>query len=141
MNLKKIQANPKIKYMNRKANNVIRIPTSLDGKFFEYWFKFLRPFHNLTDREIDVIACFVKHRYELSKVIKDNDILDKVTMSEDTKRKVREECNITLPHFQVIMGKLRKNKVIINGRINPRFIPNIEEGCNAFHLLLYFELK
>lgn len=127
--------------MNRKANNVIRISTSLDGKFFEYWFKFLRPFHSLTDREIDVIACFVKHRYELSKVIKDNDILDKVTMSEDTKRKVREECNITLPHFQVIMGKLRKNGVIINGKINPRFIPNLEEECNAFHLLLYFELK
>lgn len=127
--------------MVKKANNIIRIPTSLNGKFFRYWFEFLEPFHKLTDREIDVITSFVKQRYELSKVIKDNGILDKVTMSEDTKRKVREECNITLPHFQVIMGKLRKNKVIVDGKINPRFIPNIDEETGTFQLLLLFELK
>lgn len=127
--------------MTKKANNIVRIPTSLSGKFFRYWFEFLRPFHKLTDREIDVVTCFVKQRYELSKVIKDNDILDKVAMSEDTKKKVREECNITLPHFQVIMGKLRKNKVIVDGKINPRFIPNITEENGTFQLLLLFDLK
>lgn len=124
-----------------KPNNIARVPCSLDKSFFRYWFMFLEPFHKLTDREIDVITSFVKQRYELSKVIKDNEILDKVTMSEDTKKKVREECNITLPHFQVIMGKLRKNKVIIEGKINPRFIPNIDEETGTFQLLLLFELK
>ena len=127
--------------MMKKPDNIVRIPCSLDKSFFRLWFKFLEPFHKLTDREIDVIASFVKQRHELSKVIKDNEILDKVTMSEDTKKKVREECNITLPHFQVIMGKLRKNKVIIDGKINPRFIPNIDEETGIFQLLLLFELK
>lgn len=127
--------------MKWKPNSSLRIPTSLKGKFFRYWFKFLRPFHNLTDREIDVIASFVKQRYELSKVISDQEILDRETMSEVTKRKVREECNISLAHFQVIMGKLRKSKVIENGKINPKFIPNIVEGDNNFTLLLLFELK
>ena len=125
----------------KKPNNIVRVPCSLSGSFFRYWFKFLEPFHKLTDREIDVITSFVKQRYKLSKVIKDNEILDKVTMSEDTKKKVRKECNITLPHFQVIMGKLRKNKVIIDGKINPRFIPNIDEETDTFQLLLLFELK
>lgn len=125
----------------KKANNVVRVPTSLKGKFFRYWFEFLQPFHKLTDREIDVITSFVKQRYELSKVIKDNEILDRETMSDFTKKKVREECNITLPHFQVIMGKLRKNKVIIDNKINPRFIPNINEETGNFQLLLLFELK
>ena len=125
----------------KKANNIVRIPTTLNGKFFRYWFEFLEPFHNLTSREIDVIAAFVKQRYQLSKVIKDDNILDKVIMSEDIKKKVREECNITLPHFQVIMGKLRKNKVITHGKINPRFIPNIHEAARTFQLLLLFELK
>jgi hypothetical protein len=125
----------------KKANNIVRIPTSLSGKFFKYWFEFLKPFHKLTDREIDVIVSFVRQRYELSKVIKDDAILDKVTMSEDTKKKVREECNINLPHFQVIMGKLRKNKVIIDGKINPRFIPNIDEENGYFQLMLLFELR
>ena len=125
----------------KKPNNIVRIPCSLDKSFFRYWFLFLEPFHKLTDREIDVITSFVKQRYELSKVIKDNEILDKVTMSEDTKKKVREECDITLPHFQVIMGKLRKNKVIIDGKINSRFIPNINEETGYFQLMLLFELK
>lgn len=127
--------------MMKKPDNIVRVPCSLDKSFFKYWFKFLRPFHKLTDREIDVISSFTRQRYELSKVIKDSEILDKVTMSEGTRKKVREECNITLPHFQVIMGKLRKSKVIIDNRINPRFIPNIDEESGTFQLLLLFELK
>lgn len=123
-----------------KANNVVRIQTSLDGKFFRYWFEFLRPFHKLTDREIDVIACFAKQRYELSKVIKDPDILESVTMSDDTKKKVRYECNISLTHFQVMMCKFRKNNVIIDNRINPKFIPNIIEDNGYFQLLLLFDI-
>lgn len=127
--------------MNKNINNVIRVPTSLNGKFFRYWFEFLQPFHKLTNREIDVIASLVKQRYELSKVIKDNALLDKIAMSEDIKKKVREECNITLPHFQTILGKLRKSKVIVDGKINPRFIPNINEDNKSFQLLLLFELQ
>lgn len=124
-----------------KINNAIRISTSLDSKFFRYWFEFLQPFHKLTDREMDVITSFVKHRFELSKKINDSEILDKVVMGDDTRKKVREECGLTLAHFQVIMGKLRKNKLIVDGRINPRFLPNIKEGDSTFQLLLYFELK
>ena len=124
-----------------KINNVITIPTSTEGKFFKYWFEFLRPFHKLTDREIDVIASFTKHRYNLSKVIQDQEILDKVTMGEDTKRKIREECNITQAHFQVIMTKLKKSKVIENGKINPRFIPRLDGDSKNFQLLLSFNLQ
>ena len=127
--------------MMGKMNNVIRIPTSISTGFFRFWFEFLRPFHNLTDREMQVASSLLKRRYELSKVIQDEVILDKVVMSEDTKKVVREECNISLPHFQVIMGKLRKNKVILDGKINPRFIPNLTEEQGSFRLLLNFELS
>ena len=129
--------------MGTKLNphGVISIPTSLDKDFFRYWFEFLRPFHNLTNREMDVITSFTKYRYELSKVIKDDKILDKVVMSEDTRKQVRDDCKLSLPHFQVIMGKLRESKVIVNNKINPRFIPNIDEETGYFQLLLLFELK
>lgn len=124
-----------------KINNVITIPTSKEGSFFRYWFEFLRPFHKLTDREMDVIASFVKYRYALSKVVSDPDVLNKLTMSDDTKRKVREDCNISQAHFQVIMTKLKKSKVIENGRINPKFIPRLDPDSNNFQLLLSFDLK
>lgn len=124
-----------------KMNNIIRIPTSLNTSFFKYWFDFLKPFHHLTEREAQVASSILKKRYELSKVIKDNDILDKVVMSEDTKKAVREDCNISLQHFQVIMGKLKKSKIIINGKLNPKFIPNITEEQGSFRLLFNFELN
>lgn len=125
----------------RKINNVITIPASTEGSFFRYWFEFLRPFHKLTDREMDVIASFVKHRYALSKVVSDQEVLNKLTMSDDTKKKVREDCNISQAHFQVIMTKLKKSKVIENGRINPKFIPRLDKNSNNFQLLLSFDLN
>lgn len=127
--------------MSKGIDSIIRIPCKVDSSFFKYWFMFLKPFHHLTEREMDVITSFVKERYELSKVITDSDILDKVTMSEDTKRKVREECNMTLPHFQIVMSKLRKSKVIIDNKINPRYIPNIKEENGSFKMMLLFDFQ
>lgn len=127
--------------MTKNNINIFRITSSVNTKFFRYWFEFLQPYHKLTGREIDVITSFIKHRYLLSKVIQDEDILDKVVMSDDTKKKIREECNITLSHFQVVMSKLKKNKLIVDGKINKRYIPNVEENAGEFRLILHFDLK
>ena len=123
------------------VDNVVRIPCKLDYSFFKMWFMFLQPFHHLTEREMEVATSFVKQRYELSKVVSDNNILDRLVMSEDTKRKVREECNITLPHFQVIMGKLRKSNIIVDGKLNPRYIPRVIEENGSFKLMLLFDFQ
>lgn len=126
--------------MRGKIDSVIKIPTTLDD-FFRHWLEFLKPFHQLTGRELDVAASLIKQRYKLSKVIADNNILDKVVMGEDSRKLIREECKLSLAHFQVILGKLKKNKIIIDGRINPKFIPSISEDSENFQLLLLFELS
>lgn len=124
----------------KRVNNIIRIPASLKGSFFRYWLEFLSPFHGMTKRELDVATEFIRHRYELSKAIKDEELLDKIVMNEDTKRTIRKDCHFETPHFQIIMGKLRKANFIVDGKINSKFIPkNIEEGDNSFQLLLYFD--
>ena len=129
-------------WANKKPNNIIPIQTTLDTEFFKWWCIFLRPFIPLTNRETDVMACFLKHRYELSLIINDPAALDILIMSEDTKRKVIEECNITLQHFYVVMSNLRKHKVILGNVINPRLIPNIRKGDNGiFQLLILFKDK
>lgn len=121
-----------------KVDNVVSIPVGSVDKVFRYWLEFLKPFHKLTDREMDVLACFLKHRYELGKVVKDLALLDQILMNEDTRRQIREECNITQSHFQVVMTSLRKNKVVSDNKINPRFIPRIKEDSHNFQLLLMF---
>lgn len=123
-----------------KPNNIVTVPTSLGTEFFKWWCIFLRPFINLTNREIDVVSSFLKQRWELSKHISDPTILDKMVMSEDTKMKVQEECKITSQHLYVVMSNLRKNKVIINNTLNPRLIPNVRPTDNGvFQLLILFK--
>lgn len=124
----------------RKPNNVVTVPVKADSSFFKWWCICLRPFINLTNREIDVMAEFLKQRWELSKVITDQSVLDSMVMSDNTKRKVMEACNITQQHFYVVMSNLRKNKVIVNDIINSRLIPNIKKDDNGcFQLLILFK--
>jgi predicted transcriptional regulator len=112
---------------------------SPEGDFFRYWVEFLRPIHELTKREMDVLAEFLKARYELSKVIIDNDTLDRVLMSDETKRNIRNSCGISSKHFQVIMSKFRKNGVVKNNKIHLNLIPTItDEGVG---LLVHFSFK
>lgn len=124
-----------------RANNVIRIPASLKGSFFRVWIEYLTPLHNLTKREKDVVAAFIKARFELSKSIQDPEWLDKAVMSDEIRAKVKEECKVSDAFFQVIIGKLRKCGVIVDGKINPKLIPKkLEPNDQTFQLLLCFDL-
>ena len=125
--------------------NLIRIKStqklkmSPEGDFFRYWVEFLRPLHELTKREMDVLAEFLKVRYNLSKEIINSDRLDRVLMSEETKRDIRNTCGIKTKHFQVIMSKFKKNGVIKDGKIHLNLIPTItDEGVG---LMVYFSFK
>ena len=123
-----------------KPNNIVTVPTALDTDFFRWWCIFLRPFVNLTNREVDIVACFLRIRWELSRHISDPTILDKLVMSEEIRAKVKAECKVTSQYLSVVMSNLRKNKVIENNILNPRLVPNIrpdDNGC--FQLLVLFK--
>jgi hypothetical protein len=120
-----------------KSNSKLRM--SPEGDFFRYWVEFLRPLHELTKREMDVLAEFLKERYNLSKEIIDSDRLDRVLMSEEIKREIRKTCGISAKHFQVIMSKFRKNGVVRDGRIHLNLIPTINE--DGVGLMVYFSFK
>lgn len=128
--------------MNNIGNVIAPFLTEkLGDKFFKYWIAFLKPIHHLSEREMDIIACFLKHRYYLSKVISDSKILNTVLMGESTKKKVREEVGITSAHFQVIMSKLKRSKIIVNNEICPKLIPTINDETGTAQLLLLFQIK
>jgi len=127
----------------RKPNNIVEIKTRLDTEFFRWWCVFLRPLINLTNRETDVIACFLKQRFELSRSISDPAILDAMVMSDSVKRKVIEECGMTQEHFYVVMSNLKKSRVIVNNVINPRLVPNLkaDDKTGRFQLLVLFRTE
>lgn len=122
----------------RKPNNMVAIPVeehSLD--FYKQWCVLHRPFVKLTDKEIEVVACFLLERWKLTKTISDPAILDKVLISTETKEKVAERCEITIQHLHVIMNSLRKNKVFIGNVLNPKLVPNQREDDNGLFLLVF----
>lgn len=127
------------------VNNLIRIKSnpklkmSPEGDFFRVWVEFLKPLHKLANREMDVLAMFLKERYELGKKIIDQDMLDQVLMSEEGKRSIRKACDISVKHFQVIMSKLRKNGVIRDNKICMNLIPSIDK--DGVGLMVYFSFK
>lgn len=128
-----------------EVTNLIRIwskgnlNVSPEGDFFRVWTEFLKPVHELTKREMDVLAAFLKKRWELSKAIIDTSVLDAVLMSGQTKRQIRIDLGITPKHFQVIIGKFRKNHIIVNGKICQNLIPQM--GKDGVGLMVYFSFK
>lgn len=126
--------------MDNRNITVIRIPIPFK-QFFRVWCEFLKPLHNLTSREMDLAAAILEERFKLSKSITNPELLDDVLMSEESKRRIRKNSGISVAHFQVIMAKLRDSKVIIDGRLNPKFIPNLKDDPTNYKLLFSFDLN
>ena len=123
-----------------KFDKAIRIPCKLSSNFFKQWLIFLTPLTHLTPKVIDVAAVLLRHRHELSRVISDDEILNKYLMGIELREKLLKELNITLPNHYMTLDKLRKAGFIIDGKINPKFIPPVKDNAGSFSLLLYFEL-
>ena len=127
-----------------KPSYLIRVPSSVDdGTFFHWWIRFLTPFHALTEREMDVTAALFHRRYELSKTVNDPVLLDKLVLSQDSRNVVEKRLNVKRGYMNVILTKLRKCRVIIDDRLNPKFIPNVtpENSTEMFSVLLVFDFK
>lgn len=121
------------------ADSGIRIPCKDLQGFFDAWFQMLRPIHHLAGNEIRLLSTMVRMRYELAKKITDRDLLDEYMNTTEMRLKVREACGMKKSNYMVSMGKLRDRGAIVDGKINPRLIPNITG--NDYKLLLYFDLK
>jgi hypothetical protein len=123
-----------------KPNNAFNIPVDTSLEFFKLWCVFIRPFINLTDREVDVVASFLNQRFRLSKDVKDTAVLDTLLATDDVRQKVLEECNITLANFYVVMSGLRRKQVVKGSKITPEIIPNVRADDNGvFKLMILFK--
>jgi hypothetical protein len=91
---------------------------------------------DLTPRELEVLASLLRHRWELSKHITDQSILDANVLNKEAKEAVLKDCNMTNSHLNVILSSLRKHKVIVDNTIHPRMVPNLRENEGVFQLVV-----
>lgn len=120
------------------------IPIPPTGKFFKAWLEVIKPLHHLTDREMDLLAEFLKRRHQLSRTILDKDMIDSVLMTNKSKKAIREACNISDVYYQKMMVTFRSRGIIIDdpnirgGKINPLMIPIIKEDDKSIGVLFIF---
>lgn len=108
--------------------------------FFLYWLDFLRPFHKLTSVETKILAAILHERFILSKVVTDDKLLDRIVLNKDSRKKYIETCNINSNNLSVTISSLKDKGVIIDNRINMRYVPNIKHDCTHYEMVLNFAI-
>lgn len=118
-------------------NAGLRVPCTPET-FVRTWFRYLTQVHQLTDKEADVAAEFVKHYMTLSKDIHDEGHINEILFSKKTKNQICDDLGLKQPYFRTILQSLRRNKVIVNGGLNKRYVPSYTPG-KKFRLMFVFD--
>lgn len=92
---------------------------------------------------MEVTAEVFKYRYDLSKTVHDPVILDSVSVDSNARRVLENKLGLSRGYMNVIFNKLRSCKIIVDGRLNPKFVPNVkvDESTNTFSVLLLFDFN
>lgn len=117
--------------------------------FFDKWIEYLTPKHHLTKSEQRLLAACLRTRHELSKVIRDKDVLDETCLNETYRSKIKRDLGLSNQQFLNLVGHLKKLKIFIPRyapfsekvayyKISPSFIPPYEDG-EEFKLLILFK--
>lgn len=109
--------------------------------FFFRWLEFLKPYHKLRQKEIELLALFLYKRYKLQKVIKDEKILNKMLFDTDSRKEIRDELNYSSGQvLNNMISSLRTKKVLDSqNNILKSLIPNLDG--NNFKLVFNFNIK
>ena len=109
-----------------KPNNVIYQKCNRIS-FFRGRVEFLAPFHKLTARERDVMARILVQYFKLKDNIPDPEVLKEVMWSQTSRKDMRESLKMSQAHFQMILAKLREAGVLVDGDLNPKYIPHVDD--------------
>ena len=108
--------------------------------FFIKWIEFTKPFHKLNPKQSQVLSLLLYHHYLLSFEITNEKILWKSVFDYDTKVLIYEELNIKSSSLENLLSQLRNKNIIIDNKITPYFIPNINKKTKEFKLTFNFKL-
>ena len=119
--------------------NIATFKTSEEG-LFRYWLKFTQPMHELTGKHLDTVAFLLYKRYILGKSITDDKYLNKILFDVETKEQLSEKLDIKISRVHNILSALRKKEVIVDNKVNPKYIPNISKDAKNYKLIFNFEI-
>lgn len=121
------------------ADGLVIIPTT-SNNFLRSWLELMKPFHHLAPREMDFAAILLAKRYEISKSVSNQNMIDKLLFEEEMRNSIMEEAGVTKAHMQVILRKLRESGLLEGKKVARAYIPAWTEG-KPFRMVFVFENK
>jgi len=88
-----------------------------------------------------ILACILKKRHELSKIITDDAMVDKFLFSRDVREQVMDENNIKRAAFQQTLSELRKAGIIDDDRLNKKIVPPLDNKNKRFDFMVTFNIE
>lgn len=120
--------------------NIQNSEVSLEN-FFRMWLIILQPFLKLRNKEIELLAKLLYHRYLISLEVKNKEMLDELLFSNKVKKQIMKELNLPEHGYNNLLSSLRKKKIITDKSINKQIIPVITEPFTNFKLVYNIDIK
>lgn len=90
---------------------------------------------------MQVLAGILAKRFELLNIVRDYTLVEKLLKSPESKRDIRESLKMSQSQFNILYSKLKICGAINDNKINPKYIPNVQQESNEYRLILIFDIN
>lgn len=122
---------------------VANLNIKIKDLFFR-WLDITKAFHKLNNQQQQVLALLLYYHYQYRKETTNDKILWKILFDYDTKLKIKEDevfvKGLSDNALQNILTILRKKNIIIDGKISPIFIPELDLNAKNFKVIFNFNI-
>lgn len=123
-----------------KNTNIAVKDISADN-IFKWWLELTKPFHKLSKPHTTVIEALLHEHYYLRHNIKDQSLVNDVLFSTSSRKRIMDRTGMSVGVLNNNLTQLRNNKCIIDNKINPKLIPNIDVNATDFRIIFQFKIN
>ena len=125
-----------------KPNNFFYVKCPDENRFFRSWVEFQTPYHHLTPREKDVAARILQQYFKFKMSMpedSDPDVLIELLWSRNSRRDMIASLQMSSPHFQMTLLKLRESGFLEGEKIGAKYLPTMTSGGKYLILQVMFD--
>lgn len=123
--------------VTRKVANI----TSNLKHLFKHYLIITKHLNNLRPKEIDVLALILYYNEVEKPNFKNEEDRWKKVLGYDGKIKIRDDLNMEEYNLNNLLTSLRKKGAIVDNKVAPYFIPQIDSDTTDFQVIFNFHIN